>query len=56
VVPLEDLVQDDAIDKTTQAEPVQEARNPRGRSIDGACWRSHSHTLLPAKPAANQID
>ena len=57
VVPLKDLMQDDAINETTQSQPIEEARKLRGRRLVGGGlgpWSSHSHTLLPQRPAENQ--
>ena len=56
VVPLEDLVQDDAIKESTQPQPVKEAWKSRRlcRTGNGLHpWISHAHTLLPEESGEN---
>jgi hypothetical protein len=49
VVPLEDLMQDDAINETAQPHPEEEAGQPRGPRPGGSglcSWSRHGHALL----------
>jgi hypothetical protein len=56
VVPLQDLVQDDAVKKSTQPQPEKKARKPRGRCRTATGlhpWIGHAHTLLPEESGEN---